>query len=89
MNEPKPDQSTGATGLRWFRIAMLLLFVFAAYQFFAALSWGAYGFPLLALLGVGLALLPGIIFVAFGIVAGVLLGWMVTLLNFCKRCVRA
>jgi hypothetical protein len=87
MNAQKTSQPACAGILRRFRIAMLLFFVFAAFLFFGGLSWGAYSIPLLSLLGVGFALLPGILFIACGLVFGVVVGWMMALLKFCKRCV--
>ena len=85
MNAQPSDQRGGAGFLRWFRNAMLLLFLFAAFLFFGVLSWGTYGFLWMARLGVGIALLPGILYVVFGIVLGVVLGWITALLTFCKR----
>jgi hypothetical protein len=85
MNEQQSDQRAGAGSLRWFRRATLLLFLVAAFEFFAGLSWGAYNIPLLALFGVGLGLLSGILYIIFGIVVGVILGWMIAMVKFCTR----
>jgi hypothetical protein len=89
MNEQEFDHRAASGFLRRFRNVMLLLFLVAAFLVFGGLSWGTSSIPLVVLIGVGVAMLPGILFIAFGIVLGIIVGWSAALLGLFKRLVRA
>jgi hypothetical protein len=64
--------------LRWFRIILLWLLFFAAFQFFAVIGWGSCNFALLAIVGVGAALVSPLLLVTSVTVVGIVLGWLMS-----------
>ncbi len=85
MHEVKPGRSAGDAVCAWLRNVTLLCLFLTIMQFLAVISWGATNIPLLALFGLGLAVLLGFLYVAFGIVLGLFLGWIISLARCCKN----
>jgi hypothetical protein len=88
MNEEQPSRHAVDAIFTWLRIGALTALLLATMQFLAIISWGATNIPLLTLLSFALVVMLGFAYIAFGIILGIVLGWMLSLGRFFRNCVR-
>ncbi len=81
MSKPEAAKTCGFS----FHATMLLPAAVALWWFLTVVSWGATNVFLLALLSVGLAVLPGLLYIGAGYLVGTALGVVLWMLKSCKN----